>query len=139
MPLPLHLHTAQERRPASTVPSPSQSHHVIASSRLRNLFTPNKSATFAVTVTIHSIQNVPQVQGSFSVGWKFRDAEGRGKAKVDVKGESYAFRFLRLKGMMTAELWLTNSCKHKEQSRRNFSSQRSAPVSAREETRTTFA
>ncbi|KAJ9101642.1 hypothetical protein QFC20_005173 [Naganishia adeliensis] len=86
MPLPLHLHTAQERRAASTVPPPSQSHHVIAPSRLRNLFTPNKSATFAVTVTIHSIQNVPQVQGSFSVGWKFRDAERRGKAKVDVKG-----------------------------------------------------
>ncbi|GHJ87974.1 hypothetical protein NliqN6_4376 [Naganishia liquefaciens] len=87
MPLPLHLHTAAESRSSSTVPSPSQSshHHSRMASRLRNLFTPNRSATFAVTVTIHSVQNVPQVQGYFSVGWKFRDGEGGGRAKVDVK------------------------------------------------------
>ncbi|KAJ9099951.1 hypothetical protein QFC21_003959 [Naganishia friedmannii] len=78
----LHIRTSSPTQTSPSVPSPSKPHHT--ASRLRNLFTPHKSATFAVTITVHSVQNVPQVRGFFSVGWKFRDGEGNGRAKVEV-------------------------------------------------------
>lgn len=56
--------------PSSQPPIPEESTKF--SHRLKHLFDAKKTANFHVTVIIHELANVPQLEGKFAVDWKFR-------------------------------------------------------------------
>ncbi|KAG8988294.1 hypothetical protein FRB94_003397 [Tulasnella sp. JGI-2019a] len=46
--------------------------------KLRSLLPLSRQATFQIRLTIHDVTNIPFVQGSFALRWKFRSAKGGG-------------------------------------------------------------
>ncbi|KAG8859752.1 hypothetical protein FRB96_004326 [Tulasnella sp. 330] len=46
--------------------------------KLRSLLPLSRHATFSIRLTIHDVTNIPFVQGSFAVRWKFRSVKGGG-------------------------------------------------------------
>lgn len=55
-------------------------------SKLRQMFESTKAANFQATITIHELQNVPQLAGDFAVKWKFQGRRPRGKDASEFKG-----------------------------------------------------
>ncbi|WVO17553.1 hypothetical protein L204_105248 [Cryptococcus depauperatus] len=53
-------------------------------SKLKHMFENQKYAIFSVTVVLHEIGNVPQLQGNFAVGWKFKGKKPRGKDSLEM-------------------------------------------------------
>lgn len=73
---PVHRSTtsASLRRPPQ--------HANTISNKLKHLFDSGPTATFIAAVTVHELTNVPQVNGEFSVRWKFRGSRPLDAEKI---------------------------------------------------------
>ena len=78
-----HLRSKSNLPSRAATPSSSQTtiseEPTKLSHRLKHLFDHTKTANFQVSVTIHSLTNVPQLSGEFAVDWKFRGKAPRAK------------------------------------------------------------
>lgn len=54
------------------------------------MFESTKAANFQATITIHELQNVPQLAGDFAVKWKFQGRRPRGKDASESKAVDLA-------------------------------------------------
>ncbi|WVQ70535.1 hypothetical protein IAR50_000054 [Cryptococcus sp. DSM 104548] len=76
------LHLTLPSASSSAVSKDNEHHHL--SSKFKHIFENQKYAIFNASVTLHEVGNVPQLEGDFAVGWRFRGKKPRGKESLEL-------------------------------------------------------
>ncbi|ODN99338.1 hypothetical protein L198_03180 [Cryptococcus wingfieldii CBS 7118] len=78
------LHLTLPSSSSSSALPPKDTDHRHLSSKFKHMFENQKYAIFNASVTLHEVGNVPQLEGEFAVGWRFRGKKPRGKESLEL-------------------------------------------------------